>query len=111
MVPLYHLFRVTPMPPPMPSSPRPKPVRGSTDEFLRSWGFSIVARPGSAVVTWKAASGEVLATAEAIHVSGGNEAEARARTLQEKLQAVKDGMRAGVAELYGIHPDDLGGEG
>ena len=56
-------------------------------------------------------SGEVLATAEAIHVSGGNEAEARARTLQEKLQAVKDGMRAGVAELYGIHPDDLGGEG
>lgn len=34
--------------------------------------------------------------------------EARIQHLTQELQAVRDGLRGVVAQLYGIHPDDLG---
>ncbi len=56
-------------------------------------------------------SSEVLSAAEGMHQSGEGEMEARNRHLRDHLKDVKDGMRAGVAELFGKHPDDLEDEG
>lgn len=50
---------------------------------------------------------EVLAAAEAMRTSGASEAECRAATLRDQITKAKDAMRDGVAELFGIHPDDL----
>ena len=41
---------------------------------------------------------------------GVTEEQARIMVLETKLKTLKELMRGGVAELYGIHPDDLGGE-
>lgn len=50
---------------------------------------------------------EVLDAAETMRRSGKSEAEARADSLREQITKAKDAMREGVAELFGIHPDDL----
>lgn len=52
-------------------------------------------------------SDEVLNAAEVMHKSGASEAEARAAVLRDQITRAKDAMREGVAELFGIHPDDL----
>lgn len=40
---------------------------------------------------------------------GTTEEQARIQVLEAKLKSIKELMRDGVAELYEIHPDDLGG--
>lgn len=50
---------------------------------------------------------EVLYAAEAMRKSGATEAECRAATLRAQIDQAKSSMREGVAELFGIHPDDL----
>ncbi len=52
-------------------------------------------------------SEEVLDAAKYMHETGTSEAEARAGVLREKINRAKDAMRNGVAELFGVHPDDL----
>lgn len=52
-------------------------------------------------------SDEVLDAAEAMRKSGTSEAEARADVLRDKITRAKNAMREGVAELFGVHPDDL----
>lgn len=54
-------------------------------------------------------SSEVLAAAQAVFDSGTPESEARNAYLRDQLDTVREGMRDAVAELYGIHPDDLRG--
>lgn len=55
-------------------------------------------------------SDEVWLAAETMHVAGIPELEARNRVLRERLKKAQDGMRAGIAELFSIHPDDLENE-
>jgi hypothetical protein len=55
-------------------------------------------------------SDETLAAAERVAKSGGTETDARLAALRDTIAKAKDGMRQGVAELFGMHPDDLGGE-
>lgn len=52
-------------------------------------------------------SDEVLGAAEVMRASGVPEAEARAAILRDQIGRVRSLMREGVAELFGIHPDDL----
>lgn len=52
-------------------------------------------------------SSEVLDAAHTMHKSGKSEAEARADTLREQISKAKEAIRDGVAELFGVHPDDL----
>lgn len=52
-------------------------------------------------------SDEVLDAAEVMRKSGRSEAEARADILRDQVTKAKDAMRDGVAELFGVHPDDL----
>lgn len=40
---------------------------------------------------------------------GSTELEARNAYLRERLKTIQDGMRNTIAELYGVHPDDLRG--
>lgn len=40
---------------------------------------------------------------------GSTELEARNAYLRERLKTIRDGMRQAIAELYGVHPDDLQG--
>lgn len=50
---------------------------------------------------------EVLDAAEAMHQSGASEAECRATVLRAQIEQAKNSMREGVAQLFGVHPDDL----
>lgn len=50
---------------------------------------------------------EVLDAAEAMRKSGAPEAECRAATLRSQIEQAKSSMRDGVAQLFGVHPDDL----
>lgn len=52
-------------------------------------------------------SDETYETARLMHERGVPEHEARLAYLSEELEAVRDALRAPVARLYGIHPDDL----
>lgn len=55
-------------------------------------------------------SDEVWCAAQAIYESGVSETEARANYLRDLLLEVRDKTRAGLAALFGVHPDDLGGK-
>ena len=55
-------------------------------------------------------SDETIEAAEAMAKGAISETEARNVTLRETIEKVQSGMREGVAELFGMHPDDLGGE-
>ena len=55
-------------------------------------------------------SDETIEAAEAMAKGAISEADARNAVLRETIEKVQDGMREGVAELFGMHPDDLGGE-
>jgi hypothetical protein len=55
-------------------------------------------------------SDETVLAAELMAKDGESEAEARNTALRDTIAKAKDGMRQGVAELFGMHPDDLGGE-
>ncbi len=68
MIPLY-LFRETPMDSSPRPTARPKTRPYSTDAYLRSWGFSIVARPLRGPASWRTTTGEVLAEADAVIVA------------------------------------------
>lgn len=50
---------------------------------------------------------EVLDAAEAMRKSRASEAECRAATLRAQIEQAKSLMREGVAQLFGVHPDDL----
>lgn len=52
-------------------------------------------------------SNEVLDTAISMYENGKSEAEARAEVLHSQLENARRSMRGGVAELFGMHPDDL----
>jgi hypothetical protein len=54
-------------------------------------------------------SDETLKTAEAMVKGAKSEADARNAALRDTIAKAQAGMREGVAELFGIHPDDLGG--
>lgn len=51
---------------------------------------------------------EKYSTASLMAETGKSELEARNDHLREELDAIKDGLRAPIARLYAIHPDDLG---
>lgn len=53
---------------------------------------------------------EALNAAEATFEKGETAEHAMIRTLEQKLKILRTGLRGPVAELYGIHPDDLGRE-
>lgn len=52
---------------------------------------------------------EVLDAAEAMRKSGASEAECRTAALRAQIDQAKSSMREGVAQLFGVHPDDLSG--
>lgn len=52
-------------------------------------------------------STETIEAAQASFENGKSEHEARADHLRETLDTFKERMRQPVADLYGIHPDDL----
>ncbi len=54
---------------------------------------------------------DVIRAADAMAAKGVSAEVALAATLIERLSEVREKMREGVAELYGIHPDDLGVSG
>lgn len=47
-------------------------------------------------------------TAEAMYTQQSNQVQARADILQAKLEKFRADMLAPIAELYSVHPDDLG---
>lgn len=52
-------------------------------------------------------SDEVWCAAQAMYEKGMPESDARNFYLRERLKESQDGIRDGVAVLFGIHPDDL----
>lgn len=54
---------------------------------------------------------DAAAIAMRIGQEGVTEEQARMAHLQEELDAVRNALRAPVARLYGVHPDDLGAPG
>jgi hypothetical protein len=52
-------------------------------------------------------SDEVFDAADHMHKHGKPEDAARAAVLRQRLQSAQELMREGVAQLYGMHPDDL----
>ncbi len=49
-------------------------------------------------------SGQVLDAAQAMFDGSPSEAEARLEVVENRLAAVQEKLRDGVAELYGVHP-------
>jgi len=76
--------------------------REDHEQFAQLIGYSL---SGASDLSYM--SDEVIAAAEAMHERGQSEHEARANALREQLETARDGMREGVAALFGIHPDDL----
>lgn len=76
--------------------------REDHEQFAQLIGYSL-----SGATSLSYMSSEVLDAAEAMHKTGETDHEARANALREQLEAARDGMREGVADLFGIHPDDL----
>lgn len=48
--------------------------------------------------------------AATLMAEGATEEQARIETLTEQLGSIRSGLRDPVARLFGIHPEDLGGE-
>jgi hypothetical protein len=51
---------------------------------------------------------ETYAAASAMKYSGKDEKDARIETMTETLESLRKGLREPIAELFGIHPSDLG---
>lgn len=73
------------------------------EQFAQLIGYSL---DGAASLSYM--SDEVLSAAEAMHKEGVLEHEARINVLRKKLSRTKAALRKGVAELFDMHPDDLG---
>lgn len=52
-------------------------------------------------------SDEVWCSAKQAYDTGVPELEARNQVLRDQLEEAREGMRNGVASLFGMHPDDL----
>jgi len=76
--------------------------REDREQFAQLIGYSLSGAGDLGYMT-----DEVLDAAEAMRQSGASEAEARAATLRAQIERAKNSMRKGVADLFGIHPDDL----
>lgn len=78
--------------------------REDREQFAQLIGYSWAGATGLGYM-----SEEVLSAAEAMR-SGLAEESARAAVLRERLDRARSLMREGVAELFGVHPDDLGSD-
>lgn len=72
------------------------------EQFAQLIGYS---HSGAADLSYF--SDETWEAAQAMYEHGETDAEARLRVLQERLEDAKNGMRTGVARLFGVHPEDL----
>ena len=79
--------------------------REDREQFAQLIGYSL---SGAEDLSYM--SDEVLTAADEMREKGVSELEARNAFLRERLEIVRDGMRAGVAALFGVHPDDLAGK-
>lgn len=53
---------------------------------------------------------DAYAAAAEMAETGSTEKDARIASLEKTLSKIREGLRAPVSELFGIHPDDLKGE-
>lgn len=75
------------------------------EQFAMLIGYSV-----SGFGSLNFASDETYEAATRMAELGDTEEQAKIAALEDILAEVRDGMRAGAARLYGVHPDDLGGE-
>jgi hypothetical protein len=68
------------------------------EQFYQLIGYSVNNAPIRA---------ELRIAAQAAHDAGTLPAETRANLAEARLQSVKDQLREGIADLYGIHPSNL----
>lgn len=78
--------------------------REDREQFAQLIGYS---HSGAGDLSYM--SNEVLSAAQDIYEKGSTEIDARLSYVTTTLENVRNSMRAGVAELYGVHPDDLHG--
>ncbi|WP_300440415.1 hypothetical protein [uncultured Mameliella sp.] len=76
--------------------------REDREQFAQLIGYS-----WSGACDLRYMSDEVLDAAKAMHELGETEDAARARILRDQITSARRGMKDGVADLFGIHPDDL----
>ena len=76
-------------------------TRDDWDQFYQLIGYSVSGAPISE------ACREII---DAMERDRTDQRDAELIVLRAKLENVRDGIRAGVAELFSMHPDDLGGE-
>ena len=76
--------------------------REDREQFAQLIGYSL---SGAQDLSYM--STEVLVAADEMEKNGVSEPEARNAYLREQLEIIADGMRAGVAVLFDVHPDDL----
>lgn len=79
--------------------------REHQEQFAQLIGYSL---SGASDLSYF--SSETLEAARVTFETGKGEHEARADHLRDTLKAFKDCVRPAVAELFGVHPDDLSGE-
>lgn len=71
------------------------------EQLMQLIGYSISGAPSSV-------SDETAAVAELMgEIDGPDEKSARIEYLEDKLSKITNGLRGPVADLFGIHPDDL----
>ena len=75
------------------------------EHFAQLIGYSL---SGFAELSY--VSDETLNAADHMATTGISEVEARANTLREMLDNLKNDLRKPIAALYGFHPDDLKGD-
>lgn len=76
--------------------------REDREQFAQLIGYS---HSGSGELGY--VSDEVWCSANTIFESGVSELEARNQHLRDQMEEVREGMREGVAILFGVHKDDL----
>ena len=74
------------------------------EQFAQLIGYSLT---GFGELSY--ARSDIVAAAEHVASFGSSAAEARSAELQRELDALRSALRAPMAHLFGIHPDDLGG--
>lgn len=72
------------------------------EQFAQLIGYSL---SGASELSYF--SSQALEAAELIYSTGADERDARIEYLETELKSLKDGLRGPIANLYGIHPDDL----
>lgn len=77
-------------------------TREDHEQFAQLIGYS---HSGSGDLGY--VSDEVWCAAQAMYENGLSESDARNLYLRERLKEAQDGIREGVAVLFGIHPEDL----